>query len=440
MLDYLDDDIHTEVFIGGAAGGAKSFTGCYWQIKRRLKYANSRGFLARAQLKSLKESTLLTFFEVCRMLNLRFGIDFKYNSVNGLITFFNGSEEYLRDLFLYPSDPEFVSLGSTEYTDGFIDEMAEIKEQAYQIIRSRIRYKLDEFGLIPKICMGSNPCKTFIYREFYKKWVNKTLEKYKKYIPSKVYDNPFMSDLYIENLKKLDKRNKERLLKGNWEYDDDPAKLMEYEAILDIFTNKYVMKESENKYITCDPARFGQDLTVIYLWYGLYIKKVYVYQSISTEQTEQHLQKLMNDEEIPRSRVIVDEDGIGGGIVDHLPGIKGFTNNAKALYSGLDKSNYRNLKTQCYYKLSDYVNAGKIGANFDNSQYKDFCIEDLEQVKRKDHDVDGKLQIIPKKEVKENLGRSCDFSDCMMMRIFFELDTRGEIHILEDPDNLLGLK
>ena len=153
ILKVLDDKDHTEIFMGGAAGGSKSFTGSYWQIKRRLKYPASRGFIARAQLKSLKQSTLLTFFEVCRIMKLKMGVDFKYNAMAGVITFSNGSEEYLKDLFFYPSDPDFVSLGSTEFTDGFIDEMAEITEQAYQIIRSRIRFKLDEFGLIPKIGM-----------------------------------------------------------------------------------------------------------------------------------------------------------------------------------------------------------------------------------------------------------------------------------------------
>ena len=182
ILEVLEDDIHTEVFMGGAAGGSKSFTGCLWQINRRLKYIGSRGFLARARLKTLKESTLLTFFEVCTYLRLKRDTDYHYNAIAGIITFKNGSTEYLKDLFLYPSDPEFVSLGSTEYTDGFIDEMGDIGEQAYQIIRSRIRFKLDEFGLVPKLAMGSNPCKTFVYREFFKKWRDNELEDYKIYI------------------------------------------------------------------------------------------------------------------------------------------------------------------------------------------------------------------------------------------------------------------
>jgi len=34
----------------------------------------------------------------------------------------------------------------------------------------------------------------------------------------------------------------------------------------------------------------------------------------------------------------------------------------------------------------------------------------------------GTLQIVGKEEIKENLGRSPDLSDMMMMRAYFELD------------------
>ena len=42
-LDLLEDKSTNEVLYSGAAGGAKSFLGCYWQIKNRLKYPGSRG-------------------------------------------------------------------------------------------------------------------------------------------------------------------------------------------------------------------------------------------------------------------------------------------------------------------------------------------------------------------------------------------------------------
>ena len=45
----------------------------------------------------------------------------------------------------------------------------------------------------------------------------------------------------------------------------------------------------------------------------------------------------------------------------------------------------------------------------------------LEQVKRKDIDKDGKLAIIPKEHIKQLIGRSPDYSDALMMRLYFEL-------------------
>lgn len=400
---------------------SKSFTGCLWQIKRRIEYAGSRGFLARARLKSLKESTLLTFFEVAKMLGLKQGKDFTYNAISGVITFKNGSTEYLRDLFYYPSDPEFVALGSTEYTDGFIDEMGEIGEQAYQIIRSRIRFKLDEFGLIPKIAMGSNPCKTFIYKEFYKRYRDNELEHYKSYIPASVYDNPFISEHYIENLKKLDPINKARLLEGNWEYDDDPTKLFEYDAILDMFT---LDAQRGKKYCIVDAAGFGRDKTVIGLWDGLFCYKVIVKDNISGNELDEILLK----EKIPRSQCLVDELGVGFGLVKDLSGVKGFVANARpiAKKKETDKDkllhNYKNLKAQCWFELANYVNSGLIGITRDLSiDTKNLLTEDLEHIKQKDPGKDAPLQVLTKEELKELIGRSTDCGDMFMMRMMYEL-------------------
>ena len=423
MLKALNDDEHTEIFLGGAAGGSKSFTGCLWQIQRRLQYAESRGFLARAKLKDLKQSTLLTFFEVCRLLGLKLGVDYKYNSQMGVITFSNGSEEYLKDLFLYPSDPEFVSLGSTEYTDGFIDEMGDITEQAYQIIKSRIRFKLDEFGLIPKTGMGSNPCKTFVYREFYKKFRDKELEKYKKYVPASVYDNPFISDHYIANLKRLDTKNRERLLNGNWEYDDDPTKIFDYDCINDMFTND---AERGKKYAIVDQAGFGRDRCMITYWDGFFVTEVENLDNVSADELDEKLKK----RKIPRSHCLVDEVGVGFGLVKDLLGIKGFVANARPVTEKKEtetekvQHNYKNLRSQCWFLLANYVNNGVIGIYKKlEIEIKDLLVEDLEVMKQMDIDKDVALRVISKQELKDTgaLNRSTDAGDVLMMRMFFEL-------------------
>ena len=71
------------------------------------------------------------------------------------------------------------------------------------------------------------------------------------------------------------------------------------------------------------------------------------------------------------------------------------------------------------------IHAGKIGMSL-NDDLKEGLIEELEQIKRKNSDKDGKLEIIGKDEIKENLGRSPDLADCLMMRMYFELIPKFE--------------
>ena len=417
-LNILQDKETTEILYGGGAGGGKSYLGCAWIVINCLRYPGTRWLIGRAILKTLKESTLLTFFRICKDWGLRVNIDFKYNQIQGTITFPNGSEVYLKDLFNYPSDPEFDELGSTEFTGAFIDEASQITHKAYNIVMSRIRYKLDEFGLIPKLLIATNPTKNFLYAEFYKPSIEGQLQKYRKFIPALVGDNPFISKYYIENLQKLDKNSRERLLLGNWEYDDDPARLFEYDKLLDMFN---LRKNGKFFYLTVDVARYGQDRTVICLWSEYQIIKIYSFKEQGLRETRLVIEQLMNEHEISKDRVVIDEDGIGGGLVDELRGVRGFVNNSKANESKAKGKihNFGNLKAQCYFYLADYVNQGKIGIDQVSPEIKKLIIEDLEQIKKKDPDKDGKLMVTPKDEIKANIGRSPDYGDAIMMRMYF---------------------
>ena len=51
----------------------------------------------------------------------------------------------------------------------------------------------------------------------------------------------------------------------------------------------------------------------------------------------------------------------------------------------------------------------------------DIVSEEMEQIKLKDIDKDGKLGLIPKDKIKALIGRSPDDWDSIMMREYFEL-------------------
>ena len=414
-LKYLFDDSTKEVLFGGAAGGGKSWVGVSYLILMCIQYPKTRYLMGRSKLDALKKTTLNTFFEVCTAWKLKAIKDYTFNGSSNVITFYNGSEIILKDLFLYPSDRNFDSLGSLEITGAFIDEANQITEKAKNVVASRLRYKLDENNLIPKLLMTCNPAKNWVYSEYYRPAQDNTIKPYRKFIQSLVIDNAYISKHYETQLSQLDELSKQRLLFGNWEYDATNDSLIDYNSIMGMFSQKGI---EGDKYITCDVARFGSDKTVIMLWKGLHIRYIRTILKSAVNEVVEEIKKLQQDNGVNLRNIIVDEDGVGGGVKDYLR-CQGFVNNARALKG----ENYQNLKTQCYYKLADQINKGQIGVSCSDVNVKNYITEELEQVRTKDADKDNKLQIIQKDTVKAILGRSPDYADALAMRMYYEIDS-----------------
>jgi len=413
-MKYLMDNETREILYGGAAGGGKSWVGCSWIIRMCLQHKGTRYLIGRSKLDALKKTTLNTFFEVCKLWGIKGGEHYKYNAQTNVITFFNDSQIILKDLFLYPSDKNFDSLGSLEITGAFIDEANQITEKAKNVVASRMRYKLDEYDLIPKLFMSCNPAKNWVYTEYYRPSKDGTIRDYRKFIQAKVDDNDYISKHYKEQLKTMDLVSRKRLLDGDWEYDNSDDVLINYNAIINMFSNKV---EQGDKYITCDVARFGKDKSVVMLWNGLQVTSLKTFATNTITELAEYIQELQRIHAVHITNIIVDEDGVGGGLKDILR-CRGFVNNSQAL----KKENYTNLKTQCYYKLADLINKAQLSMCAIDVDIKNHLIEELEQVKRTKIDADTKLSILSKDKIKDIIGRSPDYSDALMMRMYYEID------------------
>jgi phage terminase large subunit len=423
-IDILDDDETTELLFGGGAGGGKTALGCYWQIKRRLKYPETRGLIGRSSLKTLRDTTLQTFFEIAKNQNLKRGLHFDLTSAQdkerpNCIVFFNGSFIYLRDLFLYPSDPEFDDLGSLEITDAFIDEISQVSQKAKDTVKTRIRYKLSDYNLIPKSLYATNPAKNWGYSEFYLPDKKNTIPIEKKFVQSLAIDNPHISKEYIKSLRALPAgAQKERLLYGNWEYSNDPLTMNEYEKILELYTNNFVPNTGV-MYMTCDIAYEGSDIFVIMVWDGLQVIKVITNDKISEVAVPNWINEHRIKYKVPLGNVIYDADGVKRFVrqsasTGTLNGAKEFHNNGSPIDSA-----YFNLKSECYFKAADYVNTNKIFIK--DESFKDQFIQEAEQIRKIEHADDGKLRVEKKSDLKERLKRSPDFWDAFAMRMYFEL-------------------
>jgi hypothetical protein len=372
--------------------------------------------MGRSKLKALKETTLNTFFEIASELQIN--DQFTFNAQSNIIYFKNGSEILLKDLFLYPSDPLFDSLGSLEITGAFIDECNQITFKAWQTVKSRIRYKLKEFDLIPKLLGSCNPAKNWTYKEFYKPSVSKTLKDYRAFVQALPTDNPHLPASYLESLLQLDKNSRERLYYGNWEYDDDPSTLIDTEAITDYFNPVHVLPTAK-KYISIDVARKGKDKSIIRVWFGWLCVEVVEIDKNTITELAAIVRTLQAKHGISNSHTIADEDGVGGGLVDVLR-CDGFVNNSKAL----NGENYENLKSQCSVIMANKIQLRLVGETNTQGITRDIIGEEMEQIKLKDIDKDGRIGIVSKDTIKANIGRSPDHWDSIMMRVYFELKPR----------------
>ena len=422
------------LLFGGACGGGKSWLGCEWLLTSCYQYPGTRWFIGRKELSRVMKSSYITFTKVCQKHKIPQS-DWKLNGQYNYIEFSNGSRIDLLDLDYKPSDPMYERFGSLEYTGGWIEEAGEVNFGAFDILKSRIgRHLNQELDLPPKMLITCNPSKNWLYRIIYKPFRNETLAKEYAFIQSLYGDNPFTADYYGKMLAQLtNKATKQRLMFGNWEYDEDPNKLMEYDAIQDLFTNS--IAEDKEKYLTADIARYGQDKTVVGLWEGLKLYRLYIWTKQGLDITSDKIKNILIKEKIPYSHCAIDEIGIGAGVVDGLNGVKGFVANSIALENPktLEKENYKNLKVQCSYILAQKVNNHEISIKAEiDEKIKEMIIEELDQIRSKDIDKDTKLQLVPKDEVKEMLGRSPDLSDMLIERMYFELDSGGKFNF-EEP-------
>lgn len=216
LTDKKYKDINRVIF-GGQAGGGKSVLISLWMDYMCRTYPGVRGYLGRETLKDIKESVLLTFFDVIKLT----GSEAKYKENHSKITYSNGSEIYLIETFAYPSDPNFDSFGSREYTFGSIEEGVTTVKRAADILISRTRYMHDKYDLYPKQLITLNPGDGWIKDDIVIPQMETGIPKRKSdiFIPATLNSNPNKEfrERYAKTLEEnLSAFDRERLLNGNW--------------------------------------------------------------------------------------------------------------------------------------------------------------------------------------------------------------------------------
>lgn len=441
MFSVLLDQTNwiTDIWYGWWAWGWKSYGWVSRQWMMRNRYPWTRGFFGRKELKRLKQTTLATYYKFCEDYKIPERQRGKLNSQDWVIKFENWSEILLLDLSYMPSDPLYTRFWSLELTDWFADEIAEIESQCLMILKTRIwRHRNEEYNLLPKFLGTFNPDKWHVYRDYYKPYKEGKLLDYRIFIPALATDNKKLPKSYIEQLKKADEVTQQRLLYWNFDYDDTPWRLFDYNALLNMWENIAI---NWTKYISCDVARKGKDQSVIWKWNGLELYEVKKEPISNLNNLSTTIKLECQKDEIYIKNVIVDENGVWWWVIDNLL-CQWFINNASAIQAWkTNVSNVRNydmLKTQCYFKLAEYVNSGKIKISVNDEEFKEKLIEELDIIVEIWLDKDTKISIIKKEDIIKKLWRSPDYADMLMMRMFYELFKTPDIEWWEQDKLVLN--
>ena len=410
----LLDKTHREVLYGGAKGSGKSYLGTVWVLYMCLTYPGIRALIGRTVLTQLRVTTIKTLLDLFKSCGIK-EEHYSYNQQSNELKFYNGSEIVFRDLQYNPSDPNYDSLGGLELTIAFIDEVAQVSRQAYDVVRSLLRYKINEHKLKPTLFMSCNPSQSWLKQEFYLPSIQGTIEPHKIFIQALPTDNPHLPKEYLEILRSLPPKQMKRLYLGDWNYETESDSIFDFDEITSsVFKN--VPQGTDKKYMSVDVARFGSDRSVVVIWSGLVVLEVFIYTKLSTTELSSEIRELIQKYGIHPSSIVVDSDGVGGGVADQIRG-QNFVNNASPLHG----QNFSNLKSQCYSKLAELFKEGKISLNVMDPNIIDDLTQELLSVRLKDTDKDNKISVHSKDEMKKILGKSPDISDAIMMRMLFEV-------------------
>ena len=357
FLELMEDPTITELLIGGAAGGAKSYSIGLLIALWAKKYPGIRFFVGRKTLKSLKQSTIETMLsKVFPALGIT-SEEYHMAWQSMELSFGNGSIVIFGEADYAPSDPLFSRLGSLEIDIAILDEAGEITKTAKDVLRSRTGRGVlaKEYGIPGKLLLASNPDTNWLFSEYYEpfeklggggfqKWqigevtLNEgtpkemSLPSYRGFLRMGAYDNPFLPQSYIDNLKSLPDVLRKRLLDGNWRYADEDNMLFKAGLLDKAIT--YDLPESSEKfdsYIGVDVSAQGSDKTC----YTLLKNGVVITQKISQVQvnwdkaSEKPLFRLMGDELIEFAQrngftsreakhIAVEGNGIGQALITTL--------------------------------------------------------------------------------------------------------------------------
>lgn len=439
--EALDSPGIVDIMYGGAKGGGKSHFLCAWVFLFCVAVANRFGmqptdkpihvgWMGRKQATDFTATTLQTWQRIIPadryVLKGASEKHPKHILIEGRIAMDFGGLDRIEDVNKF---------NSAEYAIIAVDQAEETSKDDISVLRASRRLTIDGRPLAYKGLFTANPARCWLQSDFI---YNPGPRR--KFIQALPADNPYLPNDYVQTLKDSFGHRPELLeayLHGNWDSFDTDNQCIKGVWVRNAILRKSTPRDYPRRVITCDPARFGDDETVIYYLEEGSIKDECIYGQKDTMFTAGQLAVWANKYQCP---VVVDEIGLGAGVVDRLREMNvevfGFNSSGKSR----NPDRYYNLRSEAWDQVASMFSSGSLALNTDDQMIQtELCVPTY-------HFKNGRMLIEPKEKIKERLGKSPDRADAYVMGLWRSLQLMPEArrNVAYEPeqsedDNLLSL-
>lgn len=406
-----------ELMYGGAKGGGKSVEGVRWMylmakwVIKKFKLEPREkpipvGFMGRLQWSDFRTTTLETWFEQIPSELYIWKEQKKELIIDHTVKIVCGGFDHRDDIRKF---------NSAEYGFAFIDQAEEIPQDDIGSLTATMRRKINGVDLPFVVLYTANPAQCWIKEMF----IDTPDTKHKRFIQSLPSDNRFLPKSYINTLKKSFRHRPELLeayLYGSWDAMEVADIIIRDIWIKEAKTRKFI-EGGLRRVIVCDPARYGDDETVIHYMENtkrveekIYGKKdLYYTANTIAVMANQHKNK---DGKVPL--IVIDGDGLGAGVIDILRQLKFKVYELKSAAKAMDSDRFGNVRAEMWW------NAGVMYADGDIED--DELPDDMELNRQlnttKYRIVKGRIYAEEKDEIKKRLKRSPDRADTRVMGLY----------------------
>ena len=194
--------------------------------------------------------------------------------------------------------------------------------------------------------------------------------------------------------------------------------------------------------VAVDPARYGPDLTCCAVRRGPVVESLHAWGRVDLSESVDRIRDVLEGagvrpsgdwmkvlveqpwpepprgvrrRAVPYGRVIVDEVGLGAGVLDRLKELEyrilGFNGGT----SPSDGGRYLNARAESYWRLREMLEAGEIALPPDEKLMDELIATRWRPT------PEGKIRIEAKDDLKARLGRSPDKADAVVMAVAGEV-------------------